>query len=99
MPNRNQLQNQMMNNSTSPINDEELIAKLSTIGSVIQTIGGVISTTASIMALQKFQRDIILQEVEDEGENVQSGNDDRISNLEKQIQFLINEIEQLKAQK
>ncbi|MER2009508.1 MAG: hypothetical protein ABS939_18910 [Psychrobacillus sp.] len=97
MPNRDQMQNQnqLVNNSkTAAISEEEFIAKLSTLGGVIQTIGGIMSTTASFLALQKFQRDIIVDEVEGDG---QSGNDERINQLEKQIQYLMNEIEDLKG--
>ncbi len=101
MQNRNQNQirnkNQIPDTSkTSAMSEEEFIAKLSTLGGVIQTVGGIMSTAASFMALQKFQRDIILDE-EEEGIGL-SGDDDRISELEKQIQFLMREIEVLKGQ-
>lgn len=106
MPKRNQNRNKLQhsnlgitNSKSTAMSDEEFIARLSTLGSVIQTIGGVISTAASIIALQQFQEDILLEEEEDTGEGGQSGNNDRINQLERQMQYLINEIEELKGRK
>ncbi|HWK22090.1 MAG TPA: hypothetical protein VNS08_03565 [Ureibacillus sp.] len=97
MQNRNPNRNQMMNNSSSNSkSEEEFIAKLSALGSVIQTIGGVMSTAASLLALQKFQQDILLEEEE---ENLSSDSDNRIGALENQIQYLMKEIEELKRGK
>jgi len=97
LQNRNPNRNQMMNNSSSNSkSEEEFIAKLSALGSVIQTIGGVMSTAASLLALQKFQQDILLEEEE---ENLSSDSDNRIGALENQIQYLMKEIEELKRGK
>jgi len=98
--NQTQYQNQVQNmdNAKTVMDEEEFIAKLSTMGGVIQTIGGIMSTAASFLALQKFQRDIILEEEEPVRNNV-GPNDNRISELEKQIQYLIKEIDDLKRQK
>lgn len=90
-------QNQIRNlDITKPIiNEEEFIAKLSAMGGVISTIGGIMSTAASFLALQKFQRNIILDE--EPVRNSVAPHDDRISELEKQIEYLIKEIEELKG--
>lgn len=100
--NRNQIQYQyqyqMQNNAdnaNSVMSEEEFIAKLSTLAGVIQTVGGIMSTAASFLALQKFQRDIIIDD-EPQGTGT-SANDDRINELEKQIQYLMKEIEDLKG--
>ena len=86
-----------MDNSRNTMSEEEFIAKLSSMGGLIQTIGGIMSTAASFIALQKFQRDIIIDD-EPQGTN-NSANDERINELEKQIQYLIREIDQLKERK
>ena len=86
----------MNNSSSNSKSEEEFIAKLSALGSVIQTIGGVMSTAASLLALQKFQQDILLEEEE---ENLSSDSDNRIGALENQIQYLMKEIEELKRGK
>ena len=93
IPYQNQVQN--MDNSETTMTEEEFIAKLSSMGGLIQTIGGIMSTAASFLALQKFQRDIIIDN-EPEG-NSNTVNDDRINELEKQIQYLIREIDELKG--
>ena len=92
-PYQNQIQN--MDNSDTTMTEEEFIAKLSSMGGLIQTIGGIMSTAASFLALQKFQRDIIIDN-EQEG-NSNTANDNRINELEKQIQYLIREIDELKG--
>ncbi|QCR33823.1 hypothetical protein [Lysinibacillus sp. SGAir0095] len=96
MPPQNRIQN--MDNS-NVINEEEFIAKLSAMGGVISTIGGIMSTAASFLALQKFQRDIIIEEEPTGNGNRNAPKDDRISELEKQIQYLIKEIDELKDRK
>ncbi|MCM3388574.1 hypothetical protein [Ureibacillus chungkukjangi] len=98
--NRNQIQSQYqlqtnVDNANSVMSEEEFIAKLSTLAGVIQTVGGIMSTAASFLALQKFQRDIIIDD-EPQGTGT-SANDDRINELEKQIQYLMKEIEDLKG--
>jgi len=93
-----QVQNQKVNNAKSTMTEEEFIAKLSTFGGYIQTIGGIMSTAASFMALKQYDEDVLLTELE-EDKNGHSANDERISELEKQIQYLMKEIEALKGRK
>lgn len=80
------------------------IAKLGAIGGLISTVGGIISTTASFLAVQDLLND--LEEIKSEvnfyttGGIKSTGNnseaDKRIENLEKQVQYLLKELENMK---
>ncbi|MBD8026944.1 hypothetical protein H9636_09755 [Ureibacillus sp. Re31] len=80
------------------------IAKLGAIGGLISTIGGIISTTASFLAVQDLLND--LEEIKSEViTNTANGSknignnpdvDKRIENLERQMQYLIQEFQNMK---
>ncbi|MFL0505336.1 hypothetical protein ACH0B5_06265 [Ureibacillus sp. 179-F W5.1 NHS] len=80
------------------------IAKLGAIGGLISTVGGIISTTASFLAVRDLLED--LEEYKSEviannsnrniGSSYYNDANERIENLEKQMEYLLKELEKLK---
>ncbi|MED3661414.1 hypothetical protein NST62_09800 [Ureibacillus sp. FSL K6-8385] len=79
-PNR---QNQTSSENRSRNQSEIKFAKISIFGQILSVIGGIISIYAQFLSLEKF-------------ESEQPNNDERIRNLEKQIQYLTQQIENQK---
>lgn len=71
-------------NSNASSDNETTAAKLAVLGGLLSTLGDAISTIAAVLALQE------LQQTEDE-------NDDRISELEKQVEYLTKEMNKQKS--
>lgn len=73
-------------NQDFPLENDINIAKLSVLGGIITTIGGIISTYARILALEQLQS----------SQNPFTLYDQKIDELEKQIQYLTKELHRQK---
>lgn len=73
-------------NKIASSNNETTAAKLALLGGLISTFGGALSTMATALALGELQQT----------QTNNGANNDRISELEKQIKFLTQEINQQK---
>lgn len=73
-------------NANATSNNESTAAKLAVLGGLLATIGDAISTVAAALALEELQQT----------QNDSNNNNDRISELEKQIKYLTNEINKQK---
>lgn len=73
-------------NTNDSSNSETTAAKLAVLGGLLSTLGDALSTMAATLALEELQQT----------QNNGNANNDRISELEKQIKFLTHEINQQK---
>lgn len=74
-------------NTNLPSNNETTAAKLAVLGGLLSTFGDAISTMAAVLALEE------LQQTQNNSDN---NNNDKISELEKQIKYLMEEVNQQK---
>ncbi|RUL48176.1 MULTISPECIES: hypothetical protein [Lysinibacillus] len=73
--------------------NENFTAKLGAFGGLISTIGGIISTYAAFLALDELQQDM------EESDATSTGDENRIQELELQVQYLMKELQKLKNEK
>lgn len=76
-------------NTNDSSNNETTAAKLAVLGGLLSTLGDALSTMAAALALEELQQ----------AQNNSNANNDRISELEKQIKFLTQEINQQKGRR
>ncbi|MFC3039182.1 hypothetical protein ACFOGI_02820 [Virgibacillus xinjiangensis] len=72
--------------SNASSNNELTTAKLAILGGLLSTLGDAISTYAAVLALEELQKT----------KSESNKNDDKISELEKQVKYLTEEINQQK---
>ena len=70
-------------NANTSSNNETTAANLAVLGGLLSTLGDAISTMAAVLALEELKQ-------------TQNNNNDKISELEKQIKYLTKEINQQK---
>lgn len=83
--------NNPSNNSGPSLDNESTAAKLAVLGGFLATLGDAISTYAAVLALEEIQ-----QSKSNNNKNNNGNNDDRINELEKQIKYLMKEINKQK---